>query len=94
VIHLKNKVLASTDNKNNTKVIHYLDGGGVCGFIFVVFVVVRVGGGGGEPGRVHLVDHLMEILIPRPFQPQPPRALAECCVVEVSNMVVRSNSTA
>ncbi len=27
-------------NKNNTKVIRYLDGGDVCGFIFVVFVVV------------------------------------------------------
>ncbi len=90
-------VLALTDNKNNTKVICYLDGGDVCGFIFVVFVVVAVGGssgGGGERGCVHLVDHLTEILIPWPFQPPPLQALVDCCVIEVGDMVVRSNSTA
>ena len=45
VIHLKNKVLALMDNKNNTKVICYLDGGDVCGFVFVVSGVI--GGGSG-----------------------------------------------
>ncbi len=48
-IHLNNKKLASMDNKNNTKVTHYLDGGDVCGFL-----VGSVVGGGG--GRVHLVE--------------------------------------
>ena len=97
MIHLKNKALASTDNKNNAKAIHYLDGGDVCGFIFVVFVVVGVGGGsggGGERGRVHLVDHSMEILIPWPFQPPPPQTLVDCGVVKVGDLVVWANSTA
>ena len=93
VIHLKNKVLALMDNKNNTKVICYLDGGDVCGFVFIVFVSVGVGG--GESGRFHLVDHLTDrMLIPLPFQPPPPKTFVDCCVVEVGNLAVRSNSTA
>ena len=44
------------DNKNNTKILLYLDQGDVCGFIFV--------GSGGSCGGgcVHLVDHSTEIL--------------------------------
>ena len=45
------------DNKDNTKIIRYLDGGDVCGF-----VVVGGGSGGGGGGRVHLVDHSTDIL--------------------------------
>ena len=49
------------DNKKNTKVILYLDGGdNVCGFVFVIVGVIS----GGRRGRVHLVDHLTEIHIP------------------------------
>ena len=49
------------DNKKNTKVILYLDGGDdVCGFVFVIVGVIS----GGGRGRVHLVDHLTEIHIP------------------------------
>jgi hypothetical protein len=40
-IHLNNKSLASMHNDNNTIIIRYLDGGDVCGFVFV-FVI---GGG-------------------------------------------------
>ena len=43
------------NNKNNTKIMRYLDRGDVCGFVFVC-------GGGDSIRRVHLVDHLMEIL--------------------------------
>ncbi len=32
--------------------------------------------------------------IPRPFQPPPPRELVDCCVVEVGDRAVRSNSPA
>jgi hypothetical protein len=56
------------DDKNNTKVVCYLDGDDVCGFVFVVGGVVGDSGGGE---RVHLADHSTEILIPRPFQPPP-----------------------
>ena len=31
---------------------------------------------------------------PRPFQPPPPRTLVDCCVVEVGDRAVRSNSPA
>jgi hypothetical protein len=73
VIHLNIWALASIINKKNTKVIRYLDGGDVCGFVFVIVVVVGGGSGGrGGGGRVHLVDHSTEILIPRPFQLLPP----------------------
>ena len=49
------------DNKKNTKVILYLDGGdNVCGFVFVIVGVIS----GGGRGHVHLVDHLTEIHIP------------------------------
>ncbi len=44
------------DNKNNTKIIRYLEGGDVCGFVFIGV------GSGGCGGRVHLVDPLTEIL--------------------------------
>ena len=82
------------NNNNNTKIIRYLDGGDVCGFVVVV-VGVGVGGGGGcgrGGGRVHLVNLLMEILIPRPFQPPPLQTLVDCGVNEVSVRAVRSNS--
>ncbi len=82
------------DNKNNTKVICYLDGGDVCGFVFVVIGIVVGSGGGGGGGRIHRVNHLTKILIPWPFQPLPPQALVDCGVVEVGGLVVRSNSTA
>ena len=85
------------DNNNNSKLRYYLDGGDVCGFIFVVVGGVGAGGGsggGGECGRVHLVDHSTEILIPRPFQPPPPQTLVDCGVIEVGNLVVQSNLTA
>ena len=84
------------NNKNNAKVIRYLVGGDVCGFVFVGGGVVGSRGGGGGRQRVHLVDHSTEILIPRLFQPQPPptQALDDCCVIEVGDMVVPSNSTA
>ena len=87
------------DTKNNNKVIHYLDGGDICGFVFVVVGVVGgdsgSGSGGGRCGkRVHLVDHSMEILIPWPFQPPHPQTLVDCGVVEVSDLVVRANLTA
>ena len=57
------------DNKNNTKIICYLDGGDVCGFVVVsIGVVVGSGsgsgggsGGSGGSGRIHLIDHLTEI---------------------------------
>ena len=81
------------DNKN-TKIICYLDGGDVCGFVVVV-VGVGVGGGGGcgrGGGRVHLVNLLMEILIPQPFQPPPLQTLVDCGVNEVSVRAVSSNS--
>ena len=48
------------DNENNTKIIRYLDGGDVCGFIFFIISVVGVGSGSG--GGIHLVDHSTEIL--------------------------------
>ena len=49
-IHIIIKALALMDNKNNTKVMGYLDGGDVCWF---VFVISKGNGGGG--GHVHLV---------------------------------------
>ena len=64
-IHLNNKALALIDNKNNTKIICYLDRGEVCGFVF----------GGGNGGRVHLVNNLTEIFplhgrhLPLPARP-------------------------
>jgi hypothetical protein len=79
------------DNKNSTKAIRYLDGGDVCGFVFVFVGVVAGSGGGG--GRVHLIDHSMDILIPQPFQPPSPQKLVGCGVVEVGDLVVWSNST-
>ncbi len=75
--------------------IRYLDGGDVCGFVFVVLGVIGSGSGSGGGGkRVHLVDHSTEILIPWPFQPSPPRTLVDCGVIEVGDLVVRANSTA
>jgi hypothetical protein len=66
--------------------------------VLVVFGVGGiVGGGSGSGGggkRVHLVDHSTEILIPWLFQPPPPRTLVDCGVIEVSDLVVRANSTA
>ncbi len=60
------------ENKNNYKIICYLDGGDVCGFVIGgIGSGIVVGSGSGGGGR-DLVDHLMEILIPRPFQPPPP----------------------
>ena len=50
-IHIIIKVLASMDNKNNTKLMHYLDGGDVCWFVFGVCGIVS-----GGVGRVHLVE--------------------------------------
>ncbi len=41
-------------DKKNTNKISYLDGGDVCGFVFVIVGVVI--GSGGRGGRVHLVD--------------------------------------
>ena len=81
------------DNNNNTKITHYLDGGDVCGF---VVVVVGGSGRGRGCGRVHLVDHSTEILIPQPFhfQPPPPQTLVDCGVVEGGDLLVRSNLTA
>ena len=55
-IHLKNKALASMDDKNNTKVVCYLDGGDVCGFVGSGGVGSGggvIGSGGG--GRVYLL---------------------------------------
>ena len=54
-IHLNNKALALMENENNTKLIHYLDGGDVCGFIVGSVV-------GGGSGRVHLIEWSTEIL--------------------------------
>ena len=48
------------DNTIKNKIIRYLDGGDVCGFVFVGGGSGGNGGGGGR--RVHLVDHSTEIL--------------------------------
>ncbi len=83
------------DNKNNTKVMCYLDGGDVCWFIFGVGGIVGGGSGSSGGGKwVHLVDHSTEILIPWLFQPPPPQTLFDCGVVEDGDLVVRANSTA
>ncbi len=66
------------------KIIRYLDEGDVCGFVFIVVSIVGSGSCGG--GRVHLIDHLTEILIPQPFQPPPPQTLVDCGVVEVGDL--------
>ena len=78
------------DKRNNTKIIHYLDGGDVCGFV----VVIAGSGSGGGGRRIHLVDHSTKILIPRPFQLPPPQTLVDCGIIEVGNLVVQSNLTA
>ena len=82
------------DNDNNTKLIRYLDWGDVWGFVFVGGGVVIGSSGSGAGGRVHLVDHSTEILIPRSFQSPPWQTLVDCGVVEVGDLVVRSNLTA
>jgi hypothetical protein len=82
------------DNQNNTKIMRCLDGGDVW-FVFGVGGIIGGGSGSGGGGKwVHLVDHLMEILIPWPFQPPPPQMLVDCGVIEVSNLVVQANLSA
>ncbi len=58
-IHLNIKASALLDNKNNNKVICYLDGGDVCGFVFIVGGIV-VGSGGGGSRCTHLLDHSLD----------------------------------
>ncbi len=73
----------------------YIDGDDVCLFVFGGGGIVGGGsssGGGGK--QVHLIDHSAEILIPWLFQPPPLQTLVDFGVFEVSNLVVRANSTA
>ena len=56
VIHLNNKALAPMDDKNNTKIIRYLDGGAVCGFIVIDSGSGSGSGGGGGGGSRGAAD--------------------------------------